>query len=249
MSVIAVYSMKGGVGKTTTAVNLAHLSARSGRPTLLIDLDPQGAASFYLRVKPKLKGKAGKLLSKKAAWAEQVQGTQFALLDVLPSDFSYRHLDVHIAGTSKPHKQLKGLLKAVDSSYLDIVIDCAPALSEVAEAVFAAVDVVVVPLVPSPLASRSLERVDAFLAKSVKKPPRRYAFFSMVDRRRKLHRELIAHHVSNTPGMLHITVPNNSQIERMGVERAPLLSFDQRGAGAKATIALWKELTDQIKHG
>ena len=55
MKVIACYSMKGGVGKTATAVNLAYFAAKSGQRTLLIDLDPQGASSFYFRVKPSSK--------------------------------------------------------------------------------------------------------------------------------------------------------------------------------------------------
>ena len=62
MRVLGIYNIKGGVGKTATAVNLAFLAAAQGRRTLVWDLDPQGASSFYFRVKPRIKGGGGKML-------------------------------------------------------------------------------------------------------------------------------------------------------------------------------------------
>jgi cellulose biosynthesis protein BcsQ len=62
MRIIGVYNIKGGVGKTATAVNLAYLAARDGLRTLVWDLDPQGAASFYFRIKPRIKGGSTKML-------------------------------------------------------------------------------------------------------------------------------------------------------------------------------------------
>ena len=96
MRTVAVYNLKGGVGKTATAVNLGFLAAQDGRRTLLWDLDPQGAASFYLRVKPKVKGGGRNLVKGRTAVDEVIRTTAYPGLDLLPADFSYRGLDLDL---------------------------------------------------------------------------------------------------------------------------------------------------------
>ena len=90
MKVLALFHIKGGVGKTVTAVNLAYSSARGGARTLLWDLDPQGSATFLLRIKPEVRGAARRLLRGEVELAEAVRGSDFEGLDVLPSDVRYR---------------------------------------------------------------------------------------------------------------------------------------------------------------
>ena len=93
MKVIAVYSTKGGVGKTTTAVNLAWEAAKHFR-VLLWDLDPQGAATYLMQVKPKLKGGVGELVAGDRKAASVIRSTGVDGIDVLPADASYRDLDL-----------------------------------------------------------------------------------------------------------------------------------------------------------
>ena len=94
MKILATYNIKGGVGKTASAVNLAWMAARDGIPTLVWDLDPQAAATYYFRIKPKIKGGGRGLVSGKHALEDLIKGTDFEGLDLLPADFSYRHLDL-----------------------------------------------------------------------------------------------------------------------------------------------------------
>src|ERR1700722_19090862 len=95
MRIYAVYNIKGGVGKTTTAVNLAYLAAQSGLRTVLWDLDPQAAASFMFRVKPKVQGGGGKaLIGGKRPLDDAIKGTDFDNLDLIPADFTYRNMDL-----------------------------------------------------------------------------------------------------------------------------------------------------------
>ena len=94
MKIYASYNIKGGVGKTTAAVNLAYLSAADGDRTLLWDLDPQGAASFLFRIKPRVKGGGQALIQGTKTLDDAIKGTDFDCLDLLPADFTYRNMDL-----------------------------------------------------------------------------------------------------------------------------------------------------------
>ena len=99
MKIYATYNIKGGVGKTTAAVNLAYLSAADGYRTLLWDLDPQGAASFLFRIKPRVKGGGKALIRGTKALDDAIKGTDFENLDLLPADFTYRNMDLLLDGS------------------------------------------------------------------------------------------------------------------------------------------------------
>ena len=102
MRIIAVTNIKGGVGKTTTAVNLAYLSAAGGAATLLWDLDPQGAATYTLQGEAQEHASAKRLLAGKVELPELILATGYARLDLLPADFSYRNFPVHLAARRHP---------------------------------------------------------------------------------------------------------------------------------------------------
>ena len=123
MIVIATYNIKGGVGKTATAVNLAYLAARSGTRTLIWDLDPQGAASFYFRVKARVKGGGRKLVRGDLDLDARIKATDFPGLDLLPADFSYRHLDLELERTKRPVRQIQQILKPLAENYGLLLID------------------------------------------------------------------------------------------------------------------------------
>ena len=106
MKVLATYNIKGGVGKTATAVNLAYLAAAEGARTLVWDLDPQGAASFYFRVKPKVKGGSEALITGRRALDRAIKGTDYDNLDLIPADFSYRNMDLELGETKKRTRRI-----------------------------------------------------------------------------------------------------------------------------------------------
>jgi len=158
MKIIGVYSIKGGVGKTSTAVNMAYLAAAEGRRTLVWDLDPQGAASFYFRVKPKVKGGVSALLRGKRELDAVIKGTDFELLDLLPADFSYRNMDILLEGPKKRiTAQLERLLRPIRREYDLVFLDCPPSISLMSENIFRAAHALLVPVVPSTLSARTLE--------------------------------------------------------------------------------------------
>lgn len=237
MKVVAVYSTKGGVGKTTAAVNLAWEAAKEFR-VLLWDLDPQGAATFLLNVKPKVKGGVGALVAGQHTVAGAIRSTAFDRLDVLPADASYRDLDLVFDHAKKSERRIAKILEQVEDAYDLVILDCPPGASLVAENAVYAADAVVVPLVPSPLSMRSLEQVTDFVSESASTAPV-VAFLSMVDRRKTLHRETAEQLPRDQRAVTDVVIPSTVHLERMGSERAPIGSFAPATEAAHAFARLW----------
>lgn len=246
MTTLATYNIKGGVGKTAAAVNLAYLAASEGARTLIWDLDPQGAATFYFRVKPKIKGGGKGLVNKKRQAGDLVKGTDYPGLDLLPADFSYRHLDIHLDDMRKPTRALDKVLKPLRNDYDFIILDCPPSISLVSEAVFETADYLLIPIIPTTLSLRTLDQLLSFGKKNAPAPLNLLPFFSMVDRRKKLHREITASLEADVPNMLSTQIPYSSDVEKMGIHRAALPDFAPRGRGARAYKALWDEIQQRI---
>jgi cellulose biosynthesis protein BcsQ len=237
---LATYSIKGGVGKTSAAVNLGALAAADGLRTVLWDLDPQGAASFLFRIKPKVKGGGKRLIRDKEPLAV-MKGTDVEGLDLLPADFSYRNLDLELDRRKKPLAGVRRVLAELEGDYDLAILDCPPSISLVSENVFSAADLLLVPLVPATLSVRTLEQLRRFLAGVEQPAPDVLAFFSMVDRRKKLHRELVESLPSELPGVAGAAIPNASVVELMGLHREPVVTSAPRHKAAQAYAELWAQ--------
>ena len=222
MEIIAVSNIKGGVGKTTTAVNLAYLAAASGRATVLWDLDPQGAATYTLRGAPNERASARKLVSGKRELPELVAPTDYPGLDLLPADFSYRQFDVRMSERKHPTERLLRMSRSLNQDYDCLLLDCPPGMSLLSENVLRAADAVIVPTLPTPLSLRMLEQLFDLVAQAGWSDLRLLPFFSMVDRRKSLHEEIIVATRQQFPMMLATEVPYWSEIERMALRRAPI---------------------------
>lgn len=245
MKIIAIYNIKGGVGKTASTVNLAYLSAQEQKATLIWDLDPQAASTFYFRIKPKIKGNEKKLVAGKIKLSNMIKGTDFENLDLLPADFSYRHLDLALDNEKKPTQQIKQLLTPFADEYDTIFLDCPPSISLLSENIFKAADYLLVPMIPTTLSERTLEQLTDFINKN-KEKSKLLPFFSMIDLRKTLHREMQQHLPKKYPNFLSTQIPYSSEIEKMGIHRAPVFEFSPHQNAAKAYLKLWEEIKTHL---
>jgi len=245
MKILASYNIKGGVGKTATAVNIAHLAARDGLRVLLWDLDPQAAASFLLRVRPRVKGGGAALIKGSRELDAAIKGTDFERLDLLPADFTYRNLDLVLDATKKPTQRLARLLRPLAAEYDLVILDCPPGISLLSESVLHAADVLLVPLIPTTLSVRTLDQLSEFISGFNGHRPKVLAFCSMIDRRKRLHLEIAERLPAERPDVARTVIPALSLIERMSVERAPVTAFAPRSTAARQYAALWAELAQR----
>jgi cellulose biosynthesis protein BcsQ len=245
---LATYNIKGGVGKTAAAVNLAYLAARDGRRTLLWDLDPQGAASFLLRIRPRVKGGGKALIRGKRSLSEAVKPTEFDRLDLIPGDFTYRNLDLALDAAKKPTQRIARLLGPLAGDYDLAILDCPPGISLASENVVHAAGTLLVPLIPTTLSVRTLEQLTGFVAE-LDRPPTLFPFFTMVDGRKRLHREVIDDLRSHRDDLATTVIPALSQVEQMAVHRAPLPVFAPRSRVTKRYEELWAEVSSRLGSG
>jgi cellulose biosynthesis protein BcsQ len=244
----ALHSLKGGVGKTTAAVNLAWLAAQEGLRTMLWDLDPQGAASMYLSVKTGVAGGAEHVLRGKDLELA-VRRTPYARLDVLPADLSFRLLDVELDNVKKPRKRIARIIESLAPRYDLVVLDAPPGLGLLSEAIFQAIDLLLVPIIPSPLGIYVYERMTAYLLRESYDLRYVPAFFSMVDRRRRVHRDIVEAYAGKTASYLASTVPYSAEVEKMGLHRAPLGAFSTQTPVTSAFESLWQETRSIFETG
>ena len=241
MKTLATYNIKGGVGKTAAAVNLAYLAARGGRRTLLWDLDPQGAATYLLRVRPRVKGGGKALISGKKALDQAAKPTEFDRLDLVPADLTYRNLDLVLDAAKKSTQRIARLLDPLEDDYDLAILDCPPGISLASENVLHATDVLLIPLIPTTLSVRTLEQLGEFAAE-LEYPPALLPFFTMVDGRKRLHREVVDRLRAERKDLAATVIPALSVVEQMAVHRAPLPVFAPRSRVTRSYEALWEEV-------
>ncbi len=246
MKIVATYSIKGGVGKTTTAANLAWAAAQTGRRTLLVDLDPQGASSFYFRVRPAKGQKVKKLLEGGDALLHGIRASDHEGLDLLPAHLSFRHLDVLLDGMKKNRTRLKKALQAAEPEYDLLILDAPPNITLLSENLFEAADLILVPVIPTPLSERTWKQLLSFFEEQGLSPEKLRPFFSMAQPRSRIHKDTMAR-LREEGRFFNVVVPQSADIERMAERREPVLAYAPQREAAKACRDLCAEVLEALE--
>ncbi len=245
--IIALYSVKGGVGKTASVVNLATLSALQGRKVLLWDLDPQGSASWYLQAEPESAPRLQQLLKVKSI-ADGVRLTHHRNLCVLPSDQRYHDIEHALAEKKDAGFRIAKLLDGLGEPFDEIWIDTPPGITLLGDNVLRAADLVLVPIVPTHLSERTWFQLKTHLSTEKIRPRHLAAFLSMVDRRRTLHRDFFVTRQREIPELWPTEIPYAALVEQMGDEQIPTVLRYARQPAAQAYFRLWKQIDHVLAH-
>jgi len=242
MKTIALYSIKGGVGKTAAAVNLAYITAKEGNFTLICDLDPQSAATYYFRIRASKKFSANKFIKGGKNIDKNIKGTDFLNLDLLPSKLSYRNFDLALDALKNSTTKLKQLFKQVENDYDYLFLDCPPGISLLSENIFNAADIILVPIIPTTLSIRTYIKLLKFFKKNKLNITKIYPFFSMVEKRKSLHQDTIKKIGKKKNNFLISHIPYRSDVEKMGIFRQPVPEYEPYSPASESYFRLWDEV-------
>jgi chromosome partitioning protein len=242
VKILSSYSIKGGVGKTALSVNLAFAFRQAGKRTLLVDLDPQGAAGFYFRVSPCEEFEAKEEDLSEERVKSNIRESDYRRLDILPSNLAYRKFDLLLDRMKKRRSQLRRLLEPFEEDYDRIILDSPPNITLVSENVFRASDAILVPVIPTTLSECTLEQLFEFFTAMELPVKVILPFFSMVQKRNRTHQETIQRLPESYPMFLQTIIPFTAEVEKMGLHRKPLLAYAKRLTVSAAYQALSEEI-------
>jgi len=245
MVTIALYNLKGGVGKTSSCVNFAYLAAQDGYKTLLWDIDPQGSASFYYQSKPGHKGGIKKLIEKGADLQDAIMATDYENLDIIPADISAKSFDIMFEEMKTSKKRLKTVLHSLDKHYDFVFLDCPPGFSVLSENVFNAVDIVLMPVIPTTLSIRTYAMTKDYFKEKELDISRLMCFFTMADLRKNMHNEIMENLYKDRKFFQNY-IPYLSDVEKMGIHRMPVEAFASSSYAAQCYRDLWEEIKEGV---
>jgi chromosome partitioning protein len=249
---IAVSNQKGGVGKTTTSINLGSCLAMSGMKTLLIDLDPQGNATSGLGLEATEESNIYKALMEKSATNGTVLPTSVDNLYVLPADINLIGVEVEIISEENREFMLKEMISTLQNSFDFIIIDCPPSLGLLTVNALTAADSVIIPLQTEYYALEGLRQllntIDMIRGSFNPSLEIEGLLFTMYDGRTSLSNQVVDEvrtHYKNA--IFKTVIPRNIRLSEAPSHGLPISMYDVKSKGSDAYIDLARELIERNK--
>lgn len=246
--IIAVANQKGGVGKTTTAINLSSCLAELGQKVLVVDTDPQGNTTSGLGVdKNSQELTMYQLMIGECQINECLVHTQFERVDIIPSNVNLAGAEIDLIGTDKREYILKNALSTIKDKYDFIVLDCPPSLSILTVNAMVAADTVLVPIQCEYYALEGLSQLmhTINLVQSRLNPELKMegVVFTMYDARTNLSLQVVENVKDNLQQMIYKTIiPRNVRLAEAPSHGLPINLYDSRSTGAESYRLLAEEV-------
>lgn len=246
--VIAIVNQKGGVGKSTTAVNLGASLAMMGRRVLVVDIDPQGNTTTGVGVdKRVVERDVYNVLLEGVPISDVVRSTEVENLDIAPATLNLAGAEVELVSAMQRENRLKTSLASVLRNYDDVLIDCPPSLGLLTVNALTAATEVIIPVQAEYYALEGLSQLIS-IVRRIKEGLNpelviRGVLITMFDGRTKLATEVLEEVHRHFPGSVFATqIPRNIRLSEAPSYGKPAILFDVKSRGAQAYLSLAKEL-------
>lgn len=251
--IIAIANQKGGVGKSTTAINLAACLAEKNQKVLIVDIDPQGNATSGLGVaKDELDKTIYQVMLGDADIMEAIRENVFENLDVLPSNVNLAGAEIDLIDVEEREYILKRALEGIKAKYDFIILDCPPSLSMLTVNAMTAADTILVPIQCEYYALEGLTQlihtINLVKRKLNPKLEIEGVVFTMYDARTNLSLQVVENVKENLGQNIYKTIiPRNVRLAEAPSHGLPINVYDGRSAGAESYRLLAEEVMNQGK--
>jgi chromosome partitioning protein len=250
---IAVYNIKGGVGKTTTAVNLACLLAKNGLSVLLWDLDPQGGSSFFFNRQNHNNNTHSRLFDKYITIYDVIHSTDSYQIDVISNDAVFTDQFMNKAARLTAvsfinHDLVKMTLSEVEDDYDVCIMDCSPGRFLLHDNIFNAADLLLIPNIPAPLSVYCNNMLMDSLQSNVRNLSKVMSFYNMVQSHKNLHKYYLEQRKDDpSQRILDSYIPFYAEIETLTMTKESIFHQLKESKTIHYYQQLWFEICEKMK--
>lgn len=253
--IISIANQKGGVGKTTTTINLSACLAEKGKKVLVVDIDPQGNTSSGLGIdKDNIENTIYELFLDECTLEECIQKSVVDNLDVIPSNINLSGAEIELISIEDKEYMLKNILDSLRDKYDFILIDCPPSLNLLTVNAMTASDTVLVPIQCEYYALEGLTQlihtIDLITERLNSKLEIEGIVFTMYDARTNLSTQVVENVKENLDRRIYKTIiPRNVRLAEAPSYGMPIIMYDAKSSGAEAYRFLAEEVIERETEG